>query len=101
AFAARPQSYWTAAFAEAEACGAPVVGLADLPDDPHLMARGTVRRTDDGLHAAPAPRLSAHPDLVSAILAPCDDPVESVLRDAGFTGAEIATLVETGVVRSA
>jgi alpha-methylacyl-CoA racemase len=57
-FATHPRAHWTARFAAIEGCGAPVLGLAELPDDPHLKARGTVIRTPEGgLQAAPAPRV--------------------------------------------
>jgi alpha-methylacyl-CoA racemase len=51
-FATRDRDDWTAHFAGTEACVTPVLSLAEAPDHPHNLARGTFR---DGL-PTPAPR---------------------------------------------
>lgn len=72
-FLSRPRDDWTAHFADIDACVAPVLEIAELVDDPHVAARRTVARTaDGGLRAAPSPRFSGYPDLVTA--AGEDDP---------------------------
>jgi alpha-methylacyl-CoA racemase len=58
-FATRTQSEWTEAFSGSDACVAPVLGLREAADDPHLAARGTLVSRDGVLQPAPAPRFSA------------------------------------------
>jgi alpha-methylacyl-CoA racemase len=61
AFAARTQAEWTAVFRGSDACVAPVLGLREAAQDPHLAARGTLVSRDGVLQPAPAPRFSATP----------------------------------------
>jgi alpha-methylacyl-CoA racemase len=69
AFAARTQSEWVAVFAGSDACVAPVLGLADAPQHPHLAARGTFVVRDGVTQPAPAPRFSRTPAAVDS--SPC------------------------------
>jgi alpha-methylacyl-CoA racemase len=61
AFATRTRDAWAEAFADRPACVTPVLRLGEVPDHPHLRARGSV--VDDGgvLRPAPAPRFSRTP----------------------------------------
>jgi alpha-methylacyl-CoA racemase len=58
-FATRTQSEWTEAFSGSDACVAPVLGLREAADHPHVAARGTLVSRDGVLQPAPAPRFSA------------------------------------------
>jgi alpha-methylacyl-CoA racemase len=55
-FAAHPRAHWETVFAGTDACVTPVLSMAEAPDHPHLAARATLRRTDQGVMAAAAPR---------------------------------------------
>jgi alpha-methylacyl-CoA racemase len=57
-FRTRERDTWTRAFEGQDACGAPVLEVVELADDPHFAARRTVVRSDAGFVAAAAPRLS-------------------------------------------
>jgi alpha-methylacyl-CoA racemase len=61
AFARRTRAEWTRRFAGRDACVTPVLGLAEAPADPHLVARGTLTPTPHGPEPAAAPRLSRTP----------------------------------------
>jgi alpha-methylacyl-CoA racemase len=62
AFASRPRDHWVAVFAGTDACAYPVLDLNEIPDDPHVAARGSVTANETGqLTIAPAPRLSDTP----------------------------------------
>jgi alpha-methylacyl-CoA racemase len=63
-FARRTQAEWVAAFAGSDACVAPVVGLMEAPEHPHLAARGAFVTRDGVVQAAPAPRFSRTPSQV-------------------------------------
>ncbi len=60
-FLSKSRDEWCALLASTDACFAPVLDLAEVPDDPHLKARGVYRRIDGHWHAAPAPRFSRTP----------------------------------------
>jgi alpha-methylacyl-CoA racemase len=99
-FATRPQADWTERFAKADACGAPVLAVGELAADPHLADRKAVTETGGVQTAAPAPRLSAHPDLAIDIAPRPIRSAQVVLEEAGFTVAEIESLAAAGVIWS-
>jgi alpha-methylacyl-CoA racemase len=100
-FRTRSQAEWTEAFDPFEACGAPVLGLDELAQNAHLAARLNVRADDAGtLTAAPAPRLSGHPDLVSDIAPRRARPAGQVLAEAGYSADEIDALVAQNIIWS-
>jgi len=100
AFKTRSQAEWTALFAEAEACGAPVLDFDELLVNPHLMERRTVQTSGAAKAAAPAPRLSNHPDLVTDLAQPIDASANDLLADAGFSAAEVDALITQKIVWS-
>lgn len=81
AFATRTQEEWTETFADSDACVAPVLGLYDAPQDPHLRARGTFIEPDGVVQPAPAPRFSRTPGRVGR--PPCvpGQHSEEILKD--------------------
>jgi alpha-methylacyl-CoA racemase len=100
-FKSRTQAEWTAAFEPFEACGAPVLGLGELAQNAHLSARQNVRADEAGiLAAAPAPRLSGHPDLVSEIAPRRARPAAQLLAEAGYAPDEIDALIAQNIVWS-
>jgi alpha-methylacyl-CoA racemase len=99
-FATRPQADWTERFAGAEACGAPVLAIADLAADPHMADRRAVTETGGVRTAAPAPRLSGHPDLTVDIAPRGARSAEAVLEEAGFAAAEVEALAAARVIWS-
>jgi alpha-methylacyl-CoA racemase len=58
AFAARSRDEWMAVFEGTDACVAPVLTFAEVPEHPHIAARGTIITLDGVPQAAPAPRFS-------------------------------------------
>lgn len=100
-FATRTMAEWVEVFAPHEVCAEPVLDLDELPDHPHLTARGNIHMGERGMRsAAPAPRLSAHPDLVTDLNPRFTRSAEEVLGEAGFGADEIAALVEGKIVWS-
>jgi alpha-methylacyl-CoA racemase len=61
AFATRTQAEWVRVFDGTDACVAPVLGLREAADHPHMAARGALVSRDGVLQPAPAPRFSATP----------------------------------------
>ncbi|QHE87035.1 CaiB/BaiF CoA transferase family protein [Hydrogenophaga sp. BPS33] len=104
--AGRPSAHWLRVFEEADVPNMPVHDLHSLLEDEHLRAvnffpkeshpsEGVLRRTRHPNHwsrtppqpTRPAPRVGEHSD--------------EVLREAGFDAAEIAALVQDGIVAQA
>jgi alpha-methylacyl-CoA racemase len=83
-FKRRTRAEWAARLEHEEACATAVLGLAEAPQHPHNVARGTFV---DGVQPAPAPRFSRTPAELSI---PPRDPgadTEAVLADWGITPA--------------
>lgn len=57
-FASRPRDHWAARFDGTDACVTPVLTLTEALDHPHLKHRDVLRRCDDAVQPAPAPRFS-------------------------------------------
>jgi len=95
-FRTRARDDWTVAFAAVDACGSPVLEIDEVDADPHVAARGSVRRNGDWFDTAPAPRMSAHPDLAHR----SDPNPTHPLIDLGFTASEVADLRAEGVLPS-
>jgi alpha-methylacyl-CoA racemase len=101
AFLTRPQADWTARFAAVDSCGAPVLTTEELAADPHIAARRSISASDTGaLTAAPAPRLSAHPELTTDIRPRQKQDAKAALMEAGFSDEEIDSLIEQEIVWS-
>jgi alpha-methylacyl-CoA racemase len=100
-FATKPRAHWTAVFAEVDGCGAPVLELDELADDPHLRARSTIVTEPDGsVTASPAPRLSRTPGRSGPAPAATGADTRDVLRESGFSDDEVSSLIAEGTVAS-
>jgi len=62
-FRQRTRAEWCALLEGTEACFAPVLGLTEAPEHPHLAARGTFVDLDGARQPAPAPRFSRTPSV--------------------------------------
>jgi alpha-methylacyl-CoA racemase len=60
-FARHSRDEWVRVFSGTDACVTPVLSFAEAEFEPQLAARGTFRRLDGELAAAPAPRFSRTP----------------------------------------
>ncbi len=60
-FASQPRDHWAALFAETDACVTPVLSMAEAPDHPHNIARGSFVRRGGIAQPAPAPRMDGTP----------------------------------------
>ncbi len=63
-FKTRTRDEWAAAFADGDACVAPVLSMREAPQNDHLAARGTFLELDGVTQPAPAPRFSRTPSSV-------------------------------------
>ena len=92
---------WDEVLAGSDACYAPVLGLDEAPQHPHMRARRTFVDVDGAPQPAPAPRFSATaPGVPPPAPAPGSD-TRQVLAEAGFTKDEVDALATSGVVATA
>lgn len=63
-FKTKPQAEWTELLEGSDACFAPVLGMDEARDHPHMKARGAYVKHDGEWHTAPAPRFSRTPGAV-------------------------------------
>lgn len=90
---------WCEIFEGSDACLTPVLDLEEAPRHPHNRARGVFAEVDGVLQPSPAPRFSVTPaSLRNAPPAPGADS-RVALSDWGFSDADIARALESGVVR--
>jgi alpha-methylacyl-CoA racemase len=98
-FSTKSRAHWTSIFAEIDGCGAPVLDLEELADDPHLRARATIVTEPGGsVTAGPAPRLSRTPGRTGPAPGPSGADTRDVLREAGFSDDDVNSLIADGTV---
>jgi alpha-methylacyl-CoA racemase len=98
-FASKTRDEWCAIFDGTDACVAPVLGLGEVAEHPHPVARELLVRNDKGgLEPAPAPRLSRTPGEVRGPVPAPGDHTDAVLAEIGLGGDEIAALRATGAI---
>ena len=89
--ASRSRDEWVAVFDGTDACVAPVLSFAEVPDHPHIAARRTVVTLGGVPQAAPAPRFSrTTPDLPTLPPQPGADPA-AILADWDVGGSSRTT----------
>lgn len=102
-FASRTRAEWADVFVRADVAASPVYAPEEIPEAPHVVARGAVRTVTmaDGVHV----RVPAWPVREVGIDRPaCDrhpavgEHTEAVLTEAGFSDEERATLRNAGIV---
>ncbi len=76
-FKTRTQAEWVELLEGSDACFAPVLGMDEAREHPHLKARGSYVEHDGDWHTAPAPRFSRTP---GAIRSSAEDGADVVAR---------------------
>jgi alpha-methylacyl-CoA racemase len=95
AFATKSQAEWTALFDGTDACVAPVVPMHEAPQHPHHVARGTYVEHEGLVQAAPAPRFSRTPAVLTTPPVAAGTNTTEALAAWGIT--EIDQLIADGV----
>ena len=97
-FKEKTRDEWCSVMDGCDACFAPVLSLTEVPDHPHIKARGTFVEIDGIRQPGPAPRFSrTKPEIVRGAAA-TGEHVDAALADWGFSVAEIAGLRECGAI---
>ncbi len=90
---------WCEILDGSDVCFAPVLSLAEAPEHPHNIARGTFVEVGGALQPGPAPRFSRTP---AEIARPSPNPGQhtaEALSDWGFDTDEVAHLRASGAVK--
>jgi len=98
AFRMRSRDEWAALFADSDACVAPVLTLAEAPEHPHNVARGTFVEVDGVRHPAPAPRFDRTPGELAVKACYAGQHTDDVLRELGYDTASTIALRDGGIV---
>jgi alpha-methylacyl-CoA racemase len=99
-FRTRTRDEWCAALEHTDACFAPVLTPVEAPAHPHNVARRTFLDLDGVPQPAPAPRFSRSAPAPTGPTPPthAGDDTDDVLREYGFTAAEIDDLRAAGAL---
>ena len=97
-FAGRSRDEWAALFEGSDACVAPVLSLTEAPSHPHMAGRGTFVESGGVVQPGPAPRFSRTPGALTWPPVLPGQHTEVVLREAGWSAAEIHALRAAGAV---
>ena len=81
-----------------DACVAPVLSMAEAPENPHLVARGTFVTVDGVVQPAPAPRFSRTPPVAEPAPASGHGADADRLLGWGFTATELGDLRAAGAL---
>jgi alpha-methylacyl-CoA racemase len=98
AFASRTREDWCRIFEGSDACVAPVLSLAEAPGHPHNLHRRAFIDVDGVVQNSPAPRFSRTPSGPVRSAPRAGEHTESVLREAGYSDADIARLRAIGAL---
>jgi alpha-methylacyl-CoA racemase len=100
AFRTRTRDEWRTLLEGTDACFAPVLSVAEAPEHPQNLARGAFVEAFGLVQPAPAPHYSESGARQPHLPATGAD-TDALLREAGYSSAEVAALHEFGVVRGA
>ncbi len=89
---------WTAQMEGTDVCFAPVLSMAEAPNHPHNVARGTFVEVAGLVQPGPAPRFSRTPGEIQRPPAHAGQHTDEVLTDWGVAAERLATLRSTGAV---
>ena len=96
-FRERTRAEWEMAFADSDACVAPVLSMSEAAVDEHLRSRSTYLIKDGITQPSPAPRFSRTPAALGLQPPLPGEHSRSALADWGV--ANVAELIELGVVQ--
>jgi len=97
-FRKKTRDEWCAVMDGCDACFAPVLSLAEVPDHPHMKARGTFVEIDGIRQPGPAPRFSRTKPTIARGAGDTGAHVDATLGEWGFSAADIAGLRECGAI---
>ena len=100
-FKQKTRAEWVTIMQQTDICFAPVLKMSEAIQHEHNRRRDSFVEVDGIAQPAPAPRFSATPTRVQRPPARAGENTDDILRDWGFSAAEIATLHQSSAVKSA
>jgi len=100
-FREKTRAEWVAIMEQTDVCFAPVLRMSEALEHKHNVARGSFVEVAGIKQPGPAPKFLGTPTRVQMPPARVGEHTDAVLRDWGFSAAEIAALHASGAVRSA
>ncbi len=97
-FRTRTRDEWTALLQGTDSCYAPVLALGEVAHDPHHQARNSFVTVEGVTQPAPAPRFSRTREEITRRPPLSGEHSSEVLRDWGFNGDEVASLLASGAI---
>lgn len=97
-FKAKTRDEWCVIMEHTDVCFAPVLSIPEAAEHPHNRHRRTFSHVNGDLQPSPAPRFSETPQSEPHPERPAGADSFSVLRSAGVSEAEIATLQANGTI---
>jgi alpha-methylacyl-CoA racemase len=100
-FKTKTRAEWTEIMQQTDICFAPVLRMSEALEHPHNRHRNSFVEIDGIPQPAPAPRFLGTPTRVQCPPARVGEHTDAVLRDWGFSAAEITELHRSGAVAAA
>jgi alpha-methylacyl-CoA racemase len=97
-FRTRTRDEWCEAMEGSDVCFAPVLSLAEAPEHPHNVHRGTFTEIAGVVQPSPAPRFSRTSPEISGPPAHAGQHTDEVLAEWGLDAERIAKLREAGAI---
>ncbi len=97
-FKTKTRDEWCSLMEHTDACFAPVLTMAEAPQHPHNLHRGTFTEVAGVSQAAPAPRFSRTPGAIRRPPPHAGQHTDEALAEWGFGTADIAKLREAGAI---
>jgi alpha-methylacyl-CoA racemase len=97
-FKAKTRDQWCALMEGTDVCFAPVLSLAEAPQHPHNLHRGTFIERDGVVQPAPAPRFSGTPVEVQRPPSHAGQHTDDVLTDWGISVDQVEKLRQAGAI---
>jgi alpha-methylacyl-CoA racemase len=100
-FKQKTRAEWVEIMQDTDICFAPVLSMSEALEHPHNRRRGSFVEIDGIEQPAPAPRFSGTPTKVQMPPPRIGEHTDAILKDWGFSAAEIAALHQSRAVKSA
>ena len=100
-FKQKTRAEWTAIMEQTDICFAPVLRMSEAMQHPHNLHRESFVDVAGIKQPAPAPRFSATPSQVQRPPARIGEHTDEILRDWGFSAADVTALHRQGAIASA
>ena len=97
-FRTKTRDEWTALLEHTDACVSPVLSIAEAPDHPHNVARGTFVRANGAVYPAPSPRFSRTPLALRQPSPSTPEGRRQTLLSWGFEHETVEQLLKQGAI---